>query len=238
MPPRLPGRSLPALVNLSLSVLVAGVLLTVATSVVAQEPTGYAARPAPGDGDRSSARFALSVETGSSVSDAVEIFNLTDEPVTFDVYAAEAVLATGGGLAPASRDAEIGGAAAWITVDESPVVVAPRSSLIVRFTIHAPTGTDLGDQRAALLVEPEGSTGGGNIAARTRVGLWVDIKVVGEAPWHFPWIPVTVVLSLALIAGLLYVTRDRRRRWLADRREEQALVRDLRTRRRQADPRR
>ncbi|MEX2184721.1 MAG: hypothetical protein WEC14_09765 [Chloroflexota bacterium] len=235
MSERLIGRPIPALANLRLSVLVAAVFLTVATSVVAQEPTGYAARPAPGDGDRSSARFALSVETGSSVSDAVEIFNLTDEPVSFDVYAAEAVLATGGGLAPASRDAEIGGAAAWITVDQSTVVVAPRSSLIVRFTIHAPIGTDPGDQRAALLIEPERPTGTGDIAASTRVGLWVDIKVVGEIPWRFPWILVIVVLSLAVIAGLLYVTRDRRRRWLADRREEEAMLRDLRNRRRHAD---
>jgi hypothetical protein len=57
--------------------------------------------------------------------------------------------------------------------------------------------------------------------------------VLGETgiPWALPWI-VAIFLGLAIAGWLAYVTRDRWRRWLRERREERDLVRDFRSRRR------
>ena len=221
-------------------VLMTALLLAVTTPARAQDGATYGARPAPGDGDRSSAGFTLSVGEGSAVSDAVEILNFTNDPATFDVYVADVVPSTGGGLAPAARDAEITGPAVWITVDQATVEVPARSSTIVPFTINVPEGAPLGDHTAALLVEPQRSSDTGTITSKTRVGLWVRVKVtelesqvLGDmvARWGFPWILV-ILVGLAFVAWLMYVTRHRRHRWALHRREERALLRDFRSRRR------
>jgi hypothetical protein len=221
-------------------VVVVAVLLSLASPALAQDGAAYGARPGPGDGDRSSGTFNLSVGTGGSVSDGIEILNFTDHPATFDVYAADVVPASAGGLAPAARGAERTAPAAWVVVDQPTVEVAPRSSRIVAFTITVPVGAPVGDSTAALLVESRESADSGAIAAVTRVGLWLKVKVTrfqGEVkgdegtPWAWPWI-VTGLLGLAFLAWLAYVTRDRRRRWLQDRQEERALLREFRSRRR------
>jgi hypothetical protein len=198
----------------------------------------YAARPAPGPGDRTGGKFDLAVPAGASASDAVEIFNYTGEPATFSIYAADAVRTTSGSLAPAAREAPITGPGSWITVAQAKVSVPPRASTTIAFTVSVPEGAALGRVTAAVLVEPEKERSGGTVGTITRVGLWVNIDVTaGEggagAGSVYPWIAAGVALLLALIIWLAYVTRDRRRRWLEERREEQEAIRDLRARRRQ-----
>jgi len=238
---RLVGRPVRGPSRRRVFVLFTALLLTLTTPARAQDGAAYGARPAAGGGDRSSAGFNLSVGTNSAVSDAVEILNFTSDPATFDVYVADVVPTTGGSLAPAAREVEITGPAAWITVDQATVKVPPRSSTIVSFTVNVPEGTPLGDHTAALLVEPQRSSDSGTITSKTRVGLWVKVKVtelegevLGDAvtPWGFPWILVISLMGLAFLAWLMYVTRHRRHRWVQHRREERALLRDFRSRRR------
>jgi protein-S-isoprenylcysteine O-methyltransferase Ste14 len=58
-------------------------------------------------------------------------------------------------------------------------------------------------------------------------------EVLGDSVtrWIFPW-TLVILVGLAFVAWLMYVTRHRRRRWVLHRREEQALLRDFRSRRR------
>jgi hypothetical protein len=215
-------------------------LLAIATPVLAEDGPTYGARPAPGDGERSSGTFNLTVGAGSSVSDAVEVLNFTNESATFDIYAGGVVPTSGGGLAPAPREAEITGAAAWVSVSQATVEVPPRSAATVPFTINVPGGTPRGDHTAALLVEAQDSDSTAAIASRTRIGLWIKLNVVpaGESgvesstSWTFPWL-IVIPAGIALLALLLYLGRHRLRRWLQNRRDEQALLRDFRGRRRQ-----
>lgn len=215
-------------------------LLTLATPAAAQDGPTWGARPAPGEGERTSGAFNLSVAAGSELSDGVEIFNFTDDTTSFDVYVADATATRDGGLTAAARDAEITGPATWIKVDSPTVQVPPRSSTIVPFTMTVPHGTVPGDHTAALLVESQPSSASGPIATRTRVALWVKVKVTGvegevqgdtSGLPGLPWI-VVIPLVLAFLAWLLYVTRDRRRQWVRERQEERALLRDFRNRRR------
>jgi hypothetical protein len=216
-------------------------LLATATPVLAEDGPTYGARPAPGDGDRSSGTFKLTVGAGSSVSDAVEVLNFTNESATFDVYAGDVVPTSGGGLAPAPRNADITGPAAWVRVSQATVEVPPRSAATVPFTVNVPGGTARGDHMAALLVEAQDADDTAAIASRTRIGLWIKLSVTpageGEGgastPWTVPWL-VVIPAGIALLLLLIYLDRHRLRRWLQNRREEQALLRDFRGRRRQA----
>lgn len=220
------------------------VMLAAMAPVHANDWTGYAARPAPGEGDRDSGRFELSVGAGSSVSDAIEIFNLTDDPAAFDVYAADVVATADGGRAPAARDVEVSGPALWVIVPQTDVELASRSSTIVPFTVEVPAAISPGPYVAALLVEPRGSDSQDTITSRTRVGLWVEIQVLegsDAAPvippgpaisWDVPWIPLIAVGLIAFAAVMLYLGRRRWHAWLEQWREERAVIRDFRRRRR------
>jgi hypothetical protein len=103
-----------------LAVLVAvACVLALAGPAQAQDPAGtYGARPAAGRGDRADATFELSVPAGSARTDAVEVLNFVDTPTTFELYAAATVTTNTGSLAPAGREAEINGAAAWISLEQ------------------------------------------------------------------------------------------------------------------------
>lgn len=203
--------------------------------------SSYAARPAPGPGDRSSGKFELTVAAGASATDAVEIFNYTSEPATFAIYGADAVRTTSGSLAPAAREAPITGPGAWIKVGQAKVSVPPRTSATVSFSVEVPPGAALGPATAAVLVEPQKDRSGGTVGTITRVGLWVNIDVTegqgGTTPASISaWIAIAIALLLAFMVWLAYVTRDRRRQWLEDRREERKAIDDLRARRRRGRP--
>jgi hypothetical protein len=214
-------------------VLVAALLVTMTSPALAQDRATYGARPAPGEGDRSSGSFFLSVGTGSTTSDAVEIINLAGEPASFDVYAVGVARGSRGERLAASRDAvRTMGPASWIAVEPAVVEVPPRSSALVPFTVAVPDNTPLGEHMAALMVEPRQPADSGTIVSKSRVGLWVEITVLdgrGVAP--DPTVPggpmsqswallVALTVALILCAGvLLFVTRDRLRRALAGWRE-------------------
>lgn len=202
----------------------------------AQDGAMYGARPAQDDG---SGAFVLSIPAGSSGSDAVEILNFTDAPAVFDLYPADAVPTAEGGHAPAARDAGVTGSGDWVNFATDSVEVAARSAKTISFTVEVPGGTTAGDHLSALVVEPQMATDRGTVAAKTRIGLWLKVTVTaggGEreetwSPWGWPW-SVIIPALLALLLWLEYATRDRRRRWFRERREEHALVEELRARRR------
>jgi hypothetical protein len=165
----------------AVAILVATALffLVTATAVAAERETDYGARVAP-TGDTTRTVFAHAVEVGASVEDTLQIINYSDEPALFEVYEADMVASTGDVLVPASRDAGIIGAGAWLTPEVDVIEVAARSDALVDFTIEIPTGTAAGDYVAALLVERQEEQGSANIETRTRIGLRVEIEVLGE----------------------------------------------------------
>ena len=120
------------------------------------------------------------VESGSSVTDALEIFNFTSEPMVFDVYSADMVPISNEGSTAASRTVDVTGTGLWIIPSVDTVEVAPHTSLLVDFDIIVPEGTPPGDEEGALLVEPQTGPTGGSIESRTRIGVRVQIEVVGE----------------------------------------------------------
>jgi hypothetical protein len=148
-----------------------------------EAPAGpsYGVRPAHhADGARAGRLIAHALEVDTVVTDGVEIFNFTDEPARFEVYAADMVATSGGGVAPAPRDAEVTGPGTWIEPDQEELEVAPHRSVVVPVTIEVPQGTVPGEHVAALLVEPMTEAGDQTIQARARVALRVQLEVLGE----------------------------------------------------------
>ncbi len=154
----------------------------------------YGARPAPlGEAVRASGFFAHSLEAGTGVVDAVEVFNLTNGAASFDIYAADMVQSTAGGLTAASPDLEVTGPGTWVSPKQGTVQVEPRSSARVEFTVDVPQGTAPGNYFASLLVEPLLPVGTGNIETRARIGLRVEIEVLGEVDLGVGLAPLTFV---------------------------------------------
>jgi hypothetical protein len=141
----------------------------------------YGVRPANhADGARAGRLIAHALEVDTVVTDGVEIFNFTDEPASFEVYAADMVATSGDGVAPAPRDAEVTGAGTWIEPEQQEIEVAPHRSLVVPVRIEVPRGTVPGEHVAALLVEPVTEARDQTIQARARVALQVQLEVLGE----------------------------------------------------------
>ena len=132
------------------------------------------------DADRPGSSFDHAVESGTTVTDAVEIFNFTAEPMSFDVYSTDMVPISNGGLTAASRNVEVTGTGLWIVVSTDTVEVPPNDSELVDFDIVVPVGTPPGDEVAALMVGSQTEPTGGSIESKTRIGIRVNIKVIGE----------------------------------------------------------
>lgn len=227
-----------------LAALATALLLTLPAPILAADGATYGARPGPGEGDRSSGTIFLTVAAGASVTDAVEVINFTGAPASFDVYVADVVATSEGGRAPAAREVAISGAAAWVDVHQPSVEVPGRSGNLVSFSVDPPPNTSPGPYTAAILVQPERAADDGVVTARTRAGLWIEIQVLegsDAAPvvppgpaisWDVPWIPLTAVALIGFAAVILYLSRRRWHAWLEEWREERALIRDFRSRRR------
>jgi hypothetical protein len=205
-------------------------LLLVAVGQVHAQDEQYGARPAVSDGGRSSGTFILAVEPGASTSDGVEIFNFTNEPSSFDVYAVDVVLTSDGARTPALRNSERTGPAAWIRVDKPIVAVPAQGSLIAPFAVTVPSETPPGAYTAALVVEPLRGETSGTIVNRTRIGLWVEVQVGANgssAPSPdrqptWPWLPMIVAGMLGAGAVIYLLMREGKGPWPAGGRNRRA----------------
>jgi hypothetical protein len=179
------------------AVVVLTLLLGVGTAAVATEvDADYGARPAPvGDGSRPIDRFQHDLEPGTTITDALQVFNFTDIPAVFDIYAADMVPSSNGGLAPAARETAVVAEGTWLSPRESTVEVGPRESATVEFDIEVPIEASIGEHRGVILVERHEAPGSGTFDLRTRVGLVVDIEVRQE-------------IALAGTVGPMTVERD------------------------------
>ena len=176
------GRGLRRLVVLgAIAAMVLSVAGMVSVAIAAESSPDYGVRTARlNDAERPGSSFDHAIESGTTVTDAVEIFNFTAEPMSFDVYATDMVAASNGGVAPASRSIEVTGTGLWIVVSEDTVEVPANDSVLVDFDIVVPVGTPPGEEVAAVLVEPLTEPSGGSIESKTRIGIRVNIEVIGE----------------------------------------------------------
>ncbi|MBW3578982.1 MAG: DUF916 domain-containing protein [Actinobacteria bacterium] len=163
----------------ALTVLVAAVGLVIsAPPADAGETDTFRLQPYPlevgGDVRRA---FQLSVEPGATVTDAVELTNLTDQPRRFRLYPADASTdPQTGATAVTAAGASLKGVGSWIDVERSDVAVAPGARELVSFSVARPAGTAATGTGAVVAEEVREAATGPGIDVVFRVAILVDLS--------------------------------------------------------------
>src|SRR5579884_3948636 len=97
--------------------------------------------------------FSYSVPAGATVTDAIEIANLTQAPLPLQVFAADLIPLSGGGFTVAQLGATMHTVGAWTSVSQPTITLAPQAVVADKFTITVPAGTLSGDYGGAVVVQ-------------------------------------------------------------------------------------
>lgn len=126
--------------------------------------------------------FNFALLPGESIADGIVVENLSNRALSFHVYGADLVTATGGGLAPAQPSATMREAGAWIVVASPVATVAAHAQLTISFTLTLPATVSPGQHLGAVVAAAQvGVTSQGNpIEARTALITVVTVPGVAD----------------------------------------------------------
>jgi hypothetical protein len=125
---------------------------------------------------------------GGQVADEVAVVNLTYQPLTLNLYAADGLNAADGSLALQPGYVKPADAAAWVTFGgrgaKGYVNLAPREKAYIPFVVHIPKDAYVGDHLAGIVASlvSEGTTPGErgtNVKFEQRVGIRLGVRVAG-----------------------------------------------------------
>lgn len=133
--------------------------------------------------------FNILLTKGAATKDQVALVNLTYKPLTLNLYAADAVNTTDGQLSLQPANEQPTDVAKWVTFDTPTgkpyVVVKPRSTLVVPFTVKAPKNTYVGDHLAGIVASTvtRGQTPGDrttDVEFEQRIAVRLGVRIAGE----------------------------------------------------------
>jgi hypothetical protein len=137
--------------------------------------------------------YTLLAPRGGVLTDQVALVNLTKQPLTLNLYAADAVNTADGTLALQPAAAPLVDSAAWVTFKtpsgKGYVVLPPNDGkgtpTFINFTVKIPKDAYVGDHLAGLIASTvsEGNAPGDRAAQvkfEQRIGLRLGIRVAGE----------------------------------------------------------
>ncbi|PSL52217.1 uncharacterized protein DUF916 [Saccharothrix carnea] len=169
--------------RVALSGLLALVFSGLATPAASAAPATFGVRPATAQAPDTRSAFTYSATPGAVVRDHVAVSNVANDPVTLRVYASDAFNTPDGGfdlLAAGREPVDVG---KWSVLERGEVLVAPRSTVIVPFTLTVPANATPGDHTggivASLTTEASGADGQ-RVAVEQRVGARVHLRVSGD----------------------------------------------------------
>jgi hypothetical protein len=173
----------------------AGITVIAALGVGSQETAYAAAEPAasapmqlfgvhPAQEGRTTlpgGHFNFALVPRQRIGDAIVVENFSDHPLRVQVYGADLLTATGGGLAPAQPTATMREVGAWIAVAVPAVTIAAHESFTDRFTVTVPPSVSSGEHLGAVVAAADvGVTPQGN-PIEARAALIVVVTVPGVA---------------------------------------------------------
>jgi WxL Interacting Protein, peptidoglycan binding domain len=145
----------------------------------------WAVEPA-GPGDQAGRdHFVYALNPGQSLIDTVAISNLSDAPITFDVYATDAYNTTPDAAFALLRKEDIPeDAGSWIRFEVNEYTVPPRTRAEIPFEITVPLNATPGDHAAGVVaenteVEAQVQDDDINLGIERRVGSRVYVRVAG-----------------------------------------------------------
>ncbi|MBB5873323.1 hypothetical protein F4553_006757 [Allocatelliglobosispora scoriae] len=131
--------------------------------------------------------FFLESPPGQTVLDSVRVANVSDKPLTFLIYGADAFnTATDGGFGLAAATDPQHGIGSWTSVSATTVVIPAKSQSDIPFTITVPPNAPPGDHVGGIVAGeavPSGQTsdGGMTVNVRQAVAARVYLRVSGAA---------------------------------------------------------
>ena len=152
--------------------------------------------------------FYLEAAPGTTVRDKVSVANLSDQPMTFQLYGADAYnTPRDGGFALRSPDQKQTGVGAWTHLGVSTLTVPPRTRADVPFTVTVPAGAEPGDHSGAVVAldtAVEGTSTSGSVAVgiRRAVGARIYLRVSGPTVPALAVSHVRIARSEPLVPGL------------------------------------
>ncbi|TDD66545.1 DUF916 domain-containing protein [Jiangella aurantiaca] len=147
-----------------------------------QAPLTWGIVPSGPDGPGDRAAFAYVLDPGAVISDVVAVSNYTEQPLTLDLYASDAVRNTQGGfdlLPAADEPIDVG---AWVDLGDPVVTIPARSRVDVPFRITVPANATPGDHAGGIvagLTTHATDNAGGQVAVDRRVGARIYLRVTG-----------------------------------------------------------
>lgn len=142
----------------------------------------WAVNPVPAADGSPRAWSDLTLDPGESASDAFQVRNFSDTPVTFAITAADGYFNERGRFNMLPADQESVDAGVWIDVQKS-VTVGVNETVEIPFTVEVPRNATPGDHAAGIAasVSSTGRDEGGNsIGVESRIGFRVLTRVTGE----------------------------------------------------------
>ena len=159
------------------------------TAGAAPSTVTYGLGPATNGGLDLRASYRLITTPGGTVMDEVAVVNVSDVPLTLNLYAVDAVNGTDGEVGLKAAAAELEDSAAWVRFQtpsgKGYVELRPRQTLFVPFTVTVPKNAPVGDHLAGVVVSTvaTGQSPGDRAASVTleqRVALKLAVRVAGE----------------------------------------------------------
>lgn len=169
-----------------ISLYIAAILVVLAISplhVGAVESGGVGGKPAypREDNPRTRSIFIYELHPNEKVSDGVRIFNNTSEKQTVSVYAVDSELSSGGAFACKQAADKNNGVGSWIKLDTDKVEIAANDSVVVPFTVTAPSNAEVGEHNGCIAMQAASQTattsdaGGVQLSFRSAIRVAVDI---------------------------------------------------------------
>lgn len=125
--------------------------------------------------------FNFALLPGQRIGDGIVVENLSNRVLTFRVYGADLITATGGGLAPAQPTAIKRAVGAWITVSTPVMVVAAHATFTDHFTVTVPAIVSPGQHLGAVVVSADVGATAQNTPIEARAALITVVSVPGTA---------------------------------------------------------
>lgn len=174
-------RPRPLLLALAGALLLALALPLGATAQQA-DPERWSVTPADGDGPDGRSAIEHTLDPGETVEDRIAVRNVGEQPVTFDLAAADGFYTRTGRFDMLTPDQESVDAGTWITLPETVTVEAGETE-IVDLSITVPERAEPGDHAAgvtASVLTVQEAEDGTSVGVTSRIGVRVLTRVTGE----------------------------------------------------------
>ncbi len=144
------------------------------------EDASWAVRTAANDFGSGRTSYAYQVDPGTRISDALQVANRGDAPLTLAVYAADGFTGDGGQLDVRKVDEDATGLGAWVTVKQSSITIDPDESVTVPFVLTVPKNATPGDYAGGIVTSLASEDEADQISVDRRLGVSMRLRVGGE----------------------------------------------------------